>query len=90
MRSGKSKGYGLLALFLITGAVIGGILGEFVAGSAALTGMAPYLVKNYQIIDVPPVAINLYVVKFIAGFSLQPNIMSIIGVIAAIFLFQRI
>lgn len=89
MRSGKSKGYGLLALFLITGAVLGGIFGEFIADSTTLAGMAPYLVKNYQIIDVPPVVINLYVVKFIAGFTLQPNLMSILGVIAAIFLFQR-
>ncbi len=89
MRSGNNKGYSLLALFLITGAVLGGILGEFIASSTLLNGMAPYLVKNYSIIDVPPVGINLNVIKLVIGFSLQPNLMSILGVIAAIVLFRR-
>jgi len=89
LRSGNSKGYSLLALFLITGAVLGGIFGEFIASSTTLAGVAPYLVKNYPIIDVPPVVINLYVIKLIIGFSLQPNLMSILGVIAAIALFRR-
>ncbi|MEG6584542.1 DUF4321 domain-containing protein [Dendrosporobacter sp. 1207_IL3150] len=89
MPSGKNKGYGLLALFLITGAILGGILGEFITNSTDLAGLAPYLVKNYPIIDLPPVIINLYVIKFIVGFALHPNLMSILGIIAAIFLFRR-
>jgi uncharacterized membrane protein len=78
----------MLALFLITGAIFGGILGELIAGSTALGGLAPYLTKVYTILDVPPVVINLYVIKLVLGFALQPNLISILGIVVAIILFR--
>jgi hypothetical protein len=83
------KGYGILILFLITGAVLGGILGELISRSSALVDVAPYFVKTFLVLDVPPVSINLYVVRFMVGFALQPNLISILGMIAAIVLFRR-
>lgn len=79
----------MLALFMITGAILGGILGEVVS-SSSLGGMAPYLVKTYPIFDVPPVVINLYVIKLVIGFALHPSIISIAGVIVAVLLFRRL
>ncbi len=90
MRGVKSKGYGMLLLFLITGAVFGGILGEFISRSDVLADWSPYLVKTFLVLDVPPININLYVVKFILGFVLQPNLISILGMIIAMLLFRRI
>jgi len=90
LRGVKSKGYGMLLLFLITGAVFGGILGEFISSSDALASWSPYLVKTFLVLDVPPVSINLYVVRFMVGFALQPNLISILGMIAAILLFRRV
>ncbi len=90
LRDGKNKGYGMLLLFLITGAVLGGILGELISRSDVLAGVAPYLVKTFLVLDMPPVNINLYVVRFIVGFALQPNLISIFGMIAAILLFRRV
>lgn len=87
--SSTSKGMGMMVLFLITGAVVGGILGELAASSSLLSGIAPYLIKPFPIFDLPPVAIDLYVVKFVIGFALYPNLMSILGIIAAIILFRR-
>lgn len=78
----------MLALFLITGAIVGGIFGEFVA-NWSLGGLTPYLVKTYPIFDLPPVVINLFVVKLVVGFALQPSIMSIFGVVVASILFRR-
>lgn len=89
MKGGKSKGFGMLALFLVTGAVLGGIIGEVIAGSTALAGIAPYLVKQFPVFDLPPVTVNLYVIKFIIGFALYPNLISIFGMVAAILLFRR-
>lgn len=89
MRSGNTKGYGMLALFLITGAVLGGILGEIIATSTMMSGVAPYLAKSFPIFDLPPITINLYVIKLIFGFSLHPNLISVLGIVAAIFLFRR-
>lgn len=89
MRGGSTKGFAMLALFLITGAVLGGILGELIASSSALSGIAPYLVKTYTILDVPPIAINLYVIKLVIGFALHPNLISVLGIVVAIVLFRR-
>ena len=90
MRAVKSKRYGMLLLFMITGAVFGGILGEFLSGVDALANWSPYLVKTFLILDVPPVSINLYIVRFMLGFALQPNLISILGMIAATLLFRRV
>lgn len=87
--SSKQKGFGVFSLFLITGAVLGGIIGELLAGSTALAGIAPYLIKPFPIFDFPPVAIDLYVVKLVIGLALYPNLVSIVGVIFAIWLFRR-
>jgi len=90
LRGLKNKGYGMLLLFLITGAVFGGILGEFISRADALASVSPYLVKTFLVLDVPPISINLYVVRVMLGFALQPNLISIMGMIAAILLFRRI
>ncbi|HWR44641.1 DUF4321 domain-containing protein [Sporomusa sp.] len=87
--SSASKGMGMMALFLITGAVVGGILGELASNSSLLSGVVPYLIKPFPVFDLPPVAINLYVIKVVIGFALYPNLMSILGIIAAIILFRR-
>lgn len=89
MRGGSNKGFGMLALFLITGAVLGGIIGEIIADSTLLAGAAPYLVKQFLIFDLPPVTINLYVIKFVIGFALYPNLISLLGMVAAAALFRR-
>ena len=79
----------MLFLFLVTGAVFGGILGELIARSELLAGFTPYLVKTFLIFDIPPVTINLYVVRLVVGFALQPNLISILGMIIALILFRR-
>lgn len=89
MRNSKSKSFGVLALFLVTGAILGGILGEIIASTAIFSGIAPYLVKTFSIFDLPPIAINLYVIKLVLGFSLSPNLISILGLIIAALLFRR-
>ncbi|WP_371368571.1 hypothetical protein SRRS_21010 [Sporomusa rhizae] len=90
-RKGGSAGrsMGMMVLFLVTGAVVGGILGEIAASSSLLSGVAPYLIKPFPVFDVPPVSINLYVIKLVIGFALYPNLMSVVGIIAAILLFRR-
>lgn len=90
MRVAKNKRYGMLLLFLMIGAVFGGILGEFISSADSLGNWSPYLVKTFLVLDVPPVSINLYVVRFMLGFALQPNLISILGMIAAFFLFKRV
>lgn len=88
MKGGNSGSFGMLALFLILGAVLGGILGELISGWS-LGGITPFLVKTFPIFDLPPITINLYIIKLIVGLSLHPNLISILGVVAAYFVFRR-
>ena len=77
-----------MALFLITGAVMGGIIGDLLADSSVLSGMTPYLIKQFLLLDIPPFTVNLYVVKFSVGVVFSPNLVSILGMIAAGILYR--
>ena len=79
----------MLLLFLLTGALLGGLLGEVLAGSPALSEIAPYLVKKYTIFEMAPASINLFVAQIKLGLVLQPNLISVLGIIIALFLFRR-
>ncbi len=86
---GMTRGYGTCILFVIVGAILGGILGELMRNVTALAGLVPYLVQTYPVFNLPMVTINLYVIQFSFGFVFEPNIMSVLGVILAIVLFRR-
>jgi len=83
------KDVGMVSLFLITGAVIGGLIGELLTSVEALSSITPYLIKTFTIFDVPAVTINLYIIQFIVGLSLHPNLISIFGAIIAVLLSRR-
>ena len=50
----------------------------------------PYLVQTYPIFEMQPATINLYVIKLTIGFSFVPNLMSMLGIIAAFFMFRQL
>lgn len=89
MRAGH-RGAGVLAVLVLIGAILGGILGETIASLTAFSGLAPYLVKTFPIIDIPPITVNLYVLRFTVGFALFPNLVSVIGMIAAVLAFRKL
>lgn len=88
-RFGSGRGVGFCILFLMVGAVIGGVLGELLRGVDALQSLVPYLVSTYPILDISPFTLNLYVMSFTIGFSLSLNIMSILGLLIALYLFRK-
>ena len=76
-------------LVFLAGAIIGGLLAELIAGSPALSGVAPYLTKKYAIFDMSPASINLFVMQIKFGLTVQPNLASVLGVVISMFLFHR-
>ena len=76
-------------LFVVIGAILGGILGQLLANVEALSGLMPYLVTTYPVFDTTPVTINLYVIRLTLGLAFAPNIMSILGIVLALVLFRR-
>lgn len=79
----------IFVLFIIIGAIVGTGIGEFLTTIPSIADMAAFLVKKYLILSVPPVTVNLIVATFVIGFSLQPSIMTMLGVIFGIFLYKR-
>ncbi|MDD3157561.1 MULTISPECIES: DUF4321 domain-containing protein [Sporomusaceae] len=91
VRTGSlGRGYGMLALFVVTGAVFGGMLGDFLASSGWLSPLAPYLTRKFPLLEMPPVLVNLYVLQIQFSLSLYPNFISLLGIIAAVLLFRRL
>ena len=89
MKFSSGRGFGLCALFVFVGAVLGGLLGDFLRGVDALSAVAPLLADKHPAFVLAPVAIDLFVVSVNFGFSFTPNIMSLVGVIVALVLFRR-
>ncbi len=83
------RSYGTLIVFVIIGAILGGIIGDLLTGVDALSGVMPYLVYTYPVLDMTPATLNLYVIKLTVGLSFTPNLMSILGMVIAIILFRR-
>ena len=89
MRGGRTKSIFVWLFVFLAGAIIGGLLGELIAGSPALSGVAPYLTKKYAIFDMSPASINLFVMQIKFGLTVQPNLASVLGVVISMFLFHR-
>lgn len=87
---GTTRGYGMLVLFVVTGAILGGILGDVIRAMPIFSGAAAYLTQTYPVIDISPIFVNLYVIEFSFGLAFQPNLISIFGVLLAIFLFKKV
>lgn len=79
----------IFLLFIIIGAIVGTGVGEFLTTIPNISEIASFLVKKYLILSVPPVTVNLIVATFVIGFSLQPSIMTMLGVLFGIFLHRR-
>ncbi|WP_405745949.1 DUF4321 domain-containing protein [Anaerovibrio slackiae] len=84
-----SKSYGTLALYVVIGAILGGLLGELLSGVDALSSLMPYLKNPYPLNNVVPSVIDIYVISLTVGFSFSPNLMSIIGVVIAVWIFRH-
>lgn len=76
-------------LFVIIGAILGGILGEFLKNVPSLEGVMPYLVTTFPVFDMAPVTIDLYVIRLTVGLAFMPNLMSMLGIVVAIALYRR-
>lgn len=88
--SSWGRGYGMLILFVVTGAVCGGMLGDFVASSGWLSGLAPYLTRKFPLLEMAPLTVNLYVLQVQLSLVLYPNFISLLGIIVAVLLFRRL
>lgn len=76
-------------LFVVVGAILGGILGELLKNVNALAGIMPSLTASFPIFDMAPMTLDLYVLRLTFALSFTPNVMSMLGIILAIVLYRK-
>ena len=77
-----------LLLFLACGALIGGIIGE-VLNHVSLSGIMPYLTQTYEIFKLRDIYLNLAIIELRFGIRFAPNLISVIGILIAAWLYKR-
>ena len=85
-----SRRWFVFFLFMATGAIIGGMLGEAMMSSQVFGSGTSFLVQKFQVLNIQPVVIDFYVMKITVGFVFSPNLVAIVGMIIAMLLFNRI
>jgi len=82
----KEKNIWILIIFLLSGLVIGGLLGEIAASVKALWWLS--YGENFGLSS--PVELDLSVITITFGLMFKINVASIIGMAIAIFIYRKI
>ena len=80
----KTRNAWVLALLLITGAVIGSFLGQY------LSQFLPFLKSSYPVGIKEPLFLDLGFMSLVLGFVININIASVLGLITAMLVFMKI
>lgn len=79
-----------LFLFVVTGAIVGGMIGDALQASQFFGESTKFLIQRYEVFSVPPATLDFYVMKISAGFDFRPNLVSILGMIIAVFILDHV
>lgn len=84
-----AHGVGMFIFFLVIGGILGGILGELLS-QISFGSLMPMLSQHYEIFNIQNVDLNLYVLELKFGIRFAPNILSLLGILLAVFIFRRL
>ncbi len=82
----KEKNVWILLLFILSGLVIGGLLGEFAKDISFLSWLS--YGQSFGLSN--PIELDLNVVKITFGLMVNINVASIVGLLIAIFVYRKI
>ena len=82
----KDKSFWILLIFILSGLVIGGLLGDLAANVNGLWWLAFGQEFGLQ----TPFVLDLSILSIIFAFSIKINIASIIGMAISIFIYRKI
>ncbi len=82
----KEKNIWILILFILSGIVVGGLLGDLAGNVSFLS----WLAYGEQFGLASPIELDLNVITLTFGLMFKINIASIIGIVLAIFIYKKI
>ena len=83
------KNLGLLLLIIIIGSILGGIISEII-GIIAPEGKIQQFFTQGPTIAISPSTWDLIVLSLTFGLSLKINVLSVMGILAGVFLFRKL
>ena len=84
--AGKNKNFWILLIFLLSGLVIGGLLGEIASSVNSLWWLS--YGETFGLMT--PLELDLSIVSITFGLKFRINIASIIGMAIAIFIYRKV
>lgn len=82
----KDKSIWILIVFILSGIVVGGLLGDLASKAGGLWWLA--YGQEFGLRD--PLSVDLSVIKFSFSLLIKLNISSILGMILAIFIYRKV
>jgi len=84
------KNPGMFFAFVLVGDLVGGVLGEFLRRLAPEGGLREIFLKTYPIGISPPFTLDLRLMTFTAGFTIEVTLFSLIGILLAIYTYTQL
>lgn len=82
----RDKSIWILIVFILSGLVIGGLLGDLASKASGLS----WLAYGQRFGLESPIVLDLSIIKITFGFMLNINIASIIGMAIGIFIYRKV
>ena len=81
----SDKRYWVFLIFLFSGIIIGGLLGELASSVSFLSWLA--YGKSFGLVE--PFVLDINILVLTLGFTVQLNVASIIGIVIAMLLYKK-
>ncbi len=88
MAEGTNKGIPFFIVIVLLGAILGGVLGE-ILGLIVTEGILNKLLVTGLSLSLTPSTLDLAVLNFTFGMGMKLNLLSVFGVIGAIWLYYK-
>ncbi len=81
---------GVLFLFVMGGALFGGLLGEALLFFSPTPLIKDAFLKSYQIGIAPPVTLDLALITFTIGFTVKIHLLILLGILLGTFTYKQL
>jgi hypothetical protein len=80
----------MFIVFVLVGDLIGGVLGAFLRPLAPEGALRETFLTAYSLGITPPFTLDLHLLTFTVGFTLEVTLFSLIGILLAIYTFTQL
>jgi hypothetical protein len=79
----------MFIFFILTGGLLGGILGEVLRAFSPGGTISDLFLKGFHPGIDPPFTLNLHLFTITVGFTIQVNLLTILGMILGIYIYKQ-